>query len=214
VQGNYNSAAARVLFIWDYLVTLDREVEFVWGQRFSAASALFVVNRYVNLLITILELVEQATFQTAEVYVSNVESSCVPIVRILQSLLIVTTFIVALFATLRVYATWSRDWRPALPILVLSLVTPAADIYLDVSSRPILAPQPSVGCAISTHVDRDTRSRQVTSLVIAERAATIAYDALVLVFTLLKTANAREIALSLHQHPNLPALLLRDGWSF
>lgn len=55
------------LFLWDYFATLDREVGYVWGQKLSAASILFISNRYVNLLITILELIEQAPFQTPEV---------------------------------------------------------------------------------------------------------------------------------------------------
>ena len=145
VQGNYYSVAARgessthwshcltshqaraqALFIWDYLATFDSEVQYVWGQRLSAATILFIVNRYVNLLITILELIEQAPFQTPEVRapscrtramfivtlplevsaittcvpmstcVQTVDgSSCPPVVRVLQSLLISATFIVA-----------------------------------------------------------------------------------------------------------------------
>lgn len=55
------------LFLWDYLVTLDMEVNYVWGQKLSAASGLFILNRYTNLLITILELIEQAPFETPQV---------------------------------------------------------------------------------------------------------------------------------------------------
>lgn len=43
------------------------EARFVWGQSLSAATVLFMLNRYVNLLITVLELIEQASFQTAKV---------------------------------------------------------------------------------------------------------------------------------------------------
>ncbi|RPD65252.1 hypothetical protein L227DRAFT_583266 [Lentinus tigrinus ALCF2SS1-6] len=193
VQGQYYSVAARALFLWDYFVTLDREIEYVWGQKLSAASVLFISNRYVNLLITILELIEQAPFQTPEV-----------MVRVLQSLLILASFIVAksVFVTLRVYATWSRDWRPALPILALALLTPAANLYIDIIGTPIPAPRPSVGCAIQTNID---------PVVIAERATTTAYDFLILLFTLMKTAKVRKAALSLDVHPSLMVLLLRDG---
>ncbi|KAH9896665.1 hypothetical protein C8Q73DRAFT_821813, partial [Cubamyces lactineus] len=198
VQGNYYSVAARALFIWDYLATFDSEVQYVWGQRLSAASILFIVNRYVNLLITILELVEQAPFQTPEV--------CLPYVRVLQSLLISATFIVALFASLRVYAIWSRDWRPALLIFVLALVTPVANLYMDITGTPIPAPRPSVGCAIQTNIDPDIYSQ----IVIAERVTTTAYDALVLLFTLMKTAQVRKAAMSLDTSPSLMVLILRD----
>ncbi|KAI0718357.1 hypothetical protein C8T65DRAFT_638704 [Cerioporus squamosus] len=188
VQGQYYSVGARALFLWDYFVTLDREVEYVWGQKLSAASLLFILNRYVNLLITVLELIEQAPFQTPE------------------SLLIFASFIVAVFVTLRVYATWSRDWRPALPILALALLTPAANMYIDIIGTPIPAPRPSVGCAIRTNIDPGVYSK----IVIAERATTTAYDFLILLFTLMKTAKVRKEALSLDVHPSLMVLLLRD----
>lgn len=61
-----------VLFLWDYFITLDREVEYIWKSRFSAASGLFFLNRYLNLLITILELIVQAPFLTPEVRLSNI----------------------------------------------------------------------------------------------------------------------------------------------
>ena len=48
-------------------------------------------------------------------------------------------------------------------------------------------------------------------VVIAERATTTAYDFLVLLFTLMKTAKVRKAALSLDVHPSLMVLLLRDG---
>ena len=48
-------------------------------------------------------------------------------------------------------------------------------------------------------------------VVIAERATTTAYDFLVLLFTLMKTAKVRKAALSLNVHPSLMVLLLRDG---
>ncbi|KAL1938795.1 hypothetical protein VTO73DRAFT_11175 [Trametes versicolor] len=70
VRGNYFTVAARALFLWDYLVTLDMEVNYVWGQKLSAASGLFILNRYTNLLITILELIEQAPFETPQRYAS------------------------------------------------------------------------------------------------------------------------------------------------
>ncbi|RDX46707.1 hypothetical protein OH76DRAFT_1420098 [Lentinus brumalis] len=216
VQGQYYSVAARVplpsqiaLFLWDYFVTFDREVEYVWGQKLSAASLLFILNRYVNLLITILELIEQAPFQTP------------------ASLLIFATFIVAVsnlresvFVTLRVYATWSRDWRPALPILALALLTPAANMYIDIIGTPIPAPRPSVGCAIRTNIDPGVYSTMrlrvliAELVVIAERATTTAYDFLILLFTLMKTAKVRKAALSLDVHPSLMVLLLRDGTTY
>ena len=55
------------LFIWDYVITLDKEVRYVWGRKPTIATILFMVNRYVNLSATIFQLFTQATFQRLEV---------------------------------------------------------------------------------------------------------------------------------------------------
>ncbi|KAJ3012698.1 hypothetical protein NUW54_g1796 [Trametes sanguinea] len=212
VQGNYYSVAARALFIWDYLATLDREIEYVWGQRLSAASGLFVVNRYVNLLITLLELVEQAPFQTPKVF----------LVR--PTALASTERQRRAFATLRVYAVWSRDWRPALPVLVLALMTPVSNLVASVQSiREVLhcSQVDSIWISLALrflHQDppsdalfRQTLRLTCTAIVIAERATTTAYDALVLILTFIKTSQARRAAMSLSRRPSLVALILRDG---
>ena len=49
------------------------------------------------------------------------------------------------------------------------------------------------------------------AVVIAERVTTTAYDGLVLLFTLMKTAQVRRAAMSLDASPSLMALILRDG---
>jgi hypothetical protein len=38
------------LLFYEYLITLRREIATVWGRRFSAATLLFLTNRYVAML--------------------------------------------------------------------------------------------------------------------------------------------------------------------
>ena len=56
-----------VLFLYDYLMTLEDEIRYVWSRKFTAASVLFMINRYVNLMITVLEFFEQSPIQTDKV---------------------------------------------------------------------------------------------------------------------------------------------------
>ncbi len=51
----------------------------------------------------------------------------------------------------------------------------------------------------------------IDEVTIVERATTTTYDLLVLLFTVMKTAQARKTALSLDIHPSIMTLLLRDG---
>ncbi|EKM56867.1 uncharacterized protein PHACADRAFT_254229 [Phanerochaete carnosa HHB-10118-sp] len=199
LQADYFSLSARVLFLWDYCVTFDDEVHWIWSQKMNPATMLFIANRYVNLLITILELLEQASFQDAK--------SCGAFIRILQSLLVVALLIFSAFTTLRVYAIWGRDWRPALPVLALSLVSPVLNIIIDVHKNTQTAPSPTFGCAVS--IQRMT-SASYSKFIIANRATTIAYDGLALLLTLLKTMQVKERALKMRIKGGLSEVLVKD----
>ena len=50
-----------VFVFWEYAITFSDEVEMFWKRRFSGASALFFVNRYVVLSVNILNLIGYAT---------------------------------------------------------------------------------------------------------------------------------------------------------
>ncbi|KAF8509799.1 hypothetical protein JB92DRAFT_478078 [Gautieria morchelliformis] len=46
----YGSLAAFSMLVYDYALTFDAEVEFVWQRRWSFGKALFIFNRYFGLL--------------------------------------------------------------------------------------------------------------------------------------------------------------------
>ncbi|KAI0353399.1 hypothetical protein OH77DRAFT_627554 [Trametes cingulata] len=118
------------------------------------------------------------------------------VVRVLQSLLIFATFIVALFASLRVYAIWSRDWRPALPVLLLALITPASNMYLDIIGTPIPAPRPSFGCAIQTNVAPELYSQSATRTDAGTSLVTLLLRDGTVYFLLLLILNIAQIILA------------------
>lgn len=39
-------ASSLVWILWDALMTIDDEVQVIWSQRFSATTALYLLNRY------------------------------------------------------------------------------------------------------------------------------------------------------------------------
>ena len=51
-DANYFSVA---LYIYDYAITFSREVDLFWGRRFTGASLLFLLNRYLNLAHMVVE---------------------------------------------------------------------------------------------------------------------------------------------------------------
>jgi len=43
---SYVEVANLTVFIWDILLTLPREIEFVWRARWSLGKVLYIINRY------------------------------------------------------------------------------------------------------------------------------------------------------------------------
>lgn len=44
------------LLVYEYLLTVSRELRFVWSKRFSAATAIFLLNRYVIIILYAVDL--------------------------------------------------------------------------------------------------------------------------------------------------------------
>ncbi|KAI0088416.1 hypothetical protein BDY19DRAFT_196924 [Irpex rosettiformis] len=196
LRSSYCVLVSRVLFLWDFLITMGYEVEYFWGRKITAASALFLLNRYVSLVITIMQFFSPAFFQTAHV--------CGPFVRVLQSLLVLSLVIAGAFAAIRVYAIWQRSWSLALPVFMLAMVPPALTIAIDANETPMLAPSPSSGCAIVVAIP----PAQYTTYANAMRACTIAYDAIVFALTVLRT---RQLERRSQAQTSLVRLIIRDG---
>lgn len=199
LRGNLCSLSARVLFLWDYMVTLDDEVRYFWRGKMTLASVLFMVNRYVNLLIAMMEIMAQSPFQNIK--------SCGPFVRVLQSFLVISLLISAAFATLRIYAIWGCDWRPAAPILALALCSPILYIFMYANESAQPAPPPSVGCSISVQFTYD----RYRKLLLANEASTVAYNGLALALTLVKSLGLRKRASELRVRTGISQFLLKDG---
>lgn len=52
------------LLLYDYILTFRHEVRFVWGRKFSGATALFLVNRYCIILFYLVEVVTEFPIQS------------------------------------------------------------------------------------------------------------------------------------------------------
>lgn len=56
LRATHWASPGSALFLYDYLLTLPREVRYIWHAAPSTASALLVVNRYGTLLYRLLKL--------------------------------------------------------------------------------------------------------------------------------------------------------------
>ncbi|KAJ8488980.1 hypothetical protein ONZ51_g3219 [Trametes cubensis] len=122
---------------------------------------------------------------------------------------VVVYFIVATFSTLRVYAIWNKDWRPALLVLLIGLCVPVANMYHYIPSIPGAFAWPLYGCGEATPLsDAQLANRE---LAIAIHSCAIAADLLVLILTWVKTYHIKKMAGILEANASFSTLILRDG---
>ncbi|KAH9848729.1 hypothetical protein C2E23DRAFT_738700 [Lenzites betulinus] len=123
------------LLAYDHLLTFSGEVQFVWGRKFSGATVIFLLNRYITLFNKI--LLPISTFW----WPNQTDKNCAAPIILTEIFTVIAYFVVAVFSALRVYAIWNKDWRPFLLVLVIALTVPATNMVL--TERSIVS--------ISTH---------------------------------------------------------------
>ncbi|TDL24211.1 hypothetical protein BD410DRAFT_854265 [Rickenella mellea] len=109
-MSDQESAAAQIqayinLFsqIYDYFLTLDQEISEFWHRKFSLASLLFYINRYLFWALVVMQLFF-VTYPLDDV-------SCNVIGRVQDSSSLVTLLAVILIFTLRTWAIYLKDWK-------------------------------------------------------------------------------------------------------
>ncbi|KAI0684641.1 hypothetical protein BC835DRAFT_1422103 [Cytidiella melzeri] len=95
VKANYTVLAVAVLALYEYLLTLDSEIQHIWRRPFTSASGFFLLNRYLCIVFAI-PLGMLPPSYPEYVYIAQV---------ILSSLLSMT---LGAFFALRTYAIWNR----------------------------------------------------------------------------------------------------------
>ncbi|KAI0375732.1 hypothetical protein BV20DRAFT_1048009 [Pilatotrama ljubarskyi] len=202
--------AAFALIFYEYIITFDREVSLVWGRKFTAATVLFLLNRYLALLKYPIYIVN--TYQISdEGYASNVIS------KILE---VLPYFVWLSFSVLRVYAICGHSWRFGLLVALPGLFPLASNITYDANY-----PEP-IGCLWVSNMPhnvynarmlpvpppfRDSYQADRRIVLISTRTSVILTDVLVLSITWWRTYGIRKAAVEANIRMSLSTLILRDG---
>ncbi|KAI0700844.1 hypothetical protein C8T65DRAFT_789842 [Cerioporus squamosus] len=205
---NYCDVAASVLFIYEVLVTLDREVACFWtARRRSGASLLFLANKWISMTVYIMELVGLASFPS--------DQSCswfaVGFIAI-EALQFVPW---AVFSALRAYVL-SRSKLLGLLILALSLAPVGANLVVygyQLSGENF----PPLGCILIDNATADIDLRRSThvrtrTVIIISRVPLVIADVLLIYITWAKLST-RDALRNIQQAKRLSLsdILLRDG---
>ncbi|KAM5536956.1 hypothetical protein V8D89_009385 [Ganoderma adspersum] len=200
IVSDYCSNVATTLYMYECIITIDYEVELFWKRKFTGASSLFFLNRYLRLSFYIAELVFWASLSTPVR-----RSTFIRFVLLIHALIRSRAF-----SGLRMFAVSSKNWYLSIFVFALSIVPFATDLVnmgYGVSGEMT----PAYGCSsfelTPVYIERRLMYANNGLFAIAGRTCLMAADCLLILVTWL-TLSRR----ALHSSPNtFVHVLLYDG---
>ncbi|KAL5489770.1 hypothetical protein ACEPAI_4602 [Sanghuangporus weigelae] len=121
--GRYSTVGALTVLMYDYIVTLDMEIEFVWSEKLSMSSILFFFNRYfpfISVAVASYYILAEQNFDRCRNGVDVFGSFCVAGVMFAE-----------LVFLLRTDAIWGhmKSLRVSLVVMFLIQITTVACTY-------------------------------------------------------------------------------------
>ncbi|KAM5541383.1 hypothetical protein V8D89_004937 [Ganoderma adspersum] len=146
---NYCSIASSVVLIYEYFLTIDEEVKYFWKRKFTGASAVFFLNRYIPLTSNLLAF-------TGFAPMSN--KTCTKLARFAFGYGLLQYIFWAAFSGSRAFALTNRNWIISLLVCGLSLVPVVANlinIHYDITGEIV----PLTGCDTEDLTPLDVNKR-------------------------------------------------------
>lgn len=192
-------AAAATLLVYDYILTVPREIDYIWSSKWSVIKIMFLITRYLPFSdVSIVLLYQLKPFITPQ--------SCEWLFKISGWLIVVGIAIAETILAIRTWALWERhrNMTAFLVVLVASAVGSCfyvESIFLD-SARFATYPHPATpGCILT---ERNS--------IIAYNFATVIFVETVLILcTLYKVYRHYDV---IKNYRGIASILLRDGVSF
>lgn len=134
VRANYCLVAVSTLLIYDYLLTLCREIRLIWTCKAVGVRCMFFLNRFVTVALGATSISFTFSFGTA--------SKCNIASWLNLCAVLMAVAVWAACSALRVHAVSDRNWRLSMLTLVLGLVPLGMELYFNIkTSYTILALQ-------------------------------------------------------------------------
>ncbi|KAI0081443.1 hypothetical protein K474DRAFT_1656589 [Panus rudis PR-1116 ss-1] len=188
------------LLIYDTILNFAQEVRCIWMRKWSGATLIYTVIRYITVLGIIFQVLGELSVP------SNVQRCQVfhygSIVLSILSLIAIPVF-----ECLRVWAIGGQSWWLASVVLILGLLAPAVDIYGD--SLPYMSVLISSGPLSGCWSLQEAPSFPYFGPVI--RAVNICSDIIVLIVTVQKTVHMVRMGQNTSANTKFFSLLLYTG---
>ncbi|OSD05108.1 hypothetical protein PYCCODRAFT_1432858 [Trametes coccinea BRFM310] len=200
VVENYFIIASSALLFVDWFMTFTDEVQRIWKGRFTGATVVFLITRYVA--------IAERIVLTISVFLPTLSNeSCVPVLRLDDSLTDISYLMFGVFVMLRTRGIWGRGW---LPLAFLALLTPVRTIiyiFTQTHYTPIAFGVPLYGCG----ADYGLPSNTLRDLELIARISATVLDSTVIVLTWIRTLGVKRESHRLGMRTPIVTLLLRDG---
>ncbi|RDX50370.1 hypothetical protein OH76DRAFT_1402842 [Lentinus brumalis] len=187
--------AAFSFLVFEYAITFDQEVHMFWQRRWTGASILFFLTRYIPILAYAVQLME---------FISMSDESCNLLVKAGNGLVFIQYLTWATFSGMRALAL-SRKWYIAVPIFGLSVV--AFGVNMAQFGLGLFGTNdPIFGCMPEIPITAEVAKK----LTILARTCLITADICLIIITWVgipKFAGIRETM----RVSSLSSILMRDG---
>ncbi|KAJ3536236.1 hypothetical protein NM688_g6867 [Phlebia brevispora] len=200
--GRFYMLAGVVMLFFDYVVTMDMEVEQIWKRKQNMVAYLFYVNRYLP-LVTYL-------FVILSVFLTTMSNHfCVRVFATLPPAMIVTSeAIVGLLRMAKVYALWKNDLNRyfGLATIVVYLLQTLFAIVAAVALQgvgPFFGPNNEIGCFVIFHSGSMPR-------IIMHWFINLVFNVMIFCFILRKALTVRKVGGDAY----LADILVRDAVMF
>ncbi|RPD66872.1 hypothetical protein L227DRAFT_569085 [Lentinus tigrinus ALCF2SS1-6] len=168
--GAYFATAATAVFMYEWMLTFDREVDLFWRRKVTVSSILFLVNRYLPFVVILIFAPWQNPPTTGK--------RCAAQYYIGDALEILQYVPWAVFSALRAYVLSSKGWPVATLVFLLSLA-PVGVNYATMAYATTVV-DPLLGCEVILKLP-DTVTREIFPIV--SRVSLLLSDLLVLAIT-------------------------------
>ncbi|KAI0765607.1 hypothetical protein BD413DRAFT_574050 [Trametes elegans] len=169
--------AVTALLVYEYLITLDREVALFWRRRVTGASVLFFTNRYLVLVVYLLLLMYLVPMS---------DHSCLLLARSSTVLGYLQIIPQAAFSAMRALALSGMNWYMAGAVFLLAVV-PFGTNMVTFSFSSTVQYNPLLGECLA--MSNTTRSQAIIFTAVS-RGCLMASDAILIVLTWYRLARA------------------------
>ncbi|EPT04672.1 hypothetical protein FOMPIDRAFT_1156976, partial [Fomitopsis schrenkii] len=199
-QSNCAQAAIVAVVAYEYAITLQNEVNLIWGGK-TTSSTIFRLNRLIMIGLVVAYVLDMFTWTT------NMSCRVVSVLYVVLELLTYLEW--AVVSALRVYVMYSQFWLPATATLMFALVPVAFNIF-TCSQTTYLAIEIMPGMTVCDSMPRYSGIIGRRAVIIS-RTFAITSDLVVVSVTLWRTLDHACGLVRSRERKTLPDVLLRDG---